>query len=82
VLLEFGLFGYPVQVTEELLRVSGAIAAFSGLYYAIAMLVDAAYRNEFLVEVTGEMRATFAARREYLELLSRRRAPVAAAEPH
>ena len=72
VLLEFGLFGYPVQVTEELLRVSGAIAAFSGLYYAIAMLVDAAYRNEFLIEVTAEMQATFAARREYLELLSRR----------
>jgi hypothetical protein len=61
-------------LTVELLRVSAAIAALSGLYYAIAVLTDATYREEFLDEVTGEMRATFADRAEYLE----RRATVGA----
>ena len=28
------------QVTEELLRVAGGIAAFCGLYFAIAVLTD------------------------------------------
>ncbi len=60
--------GERVQVTEELLRVSSGIAAFSGLYYAIAVLTDATYREEFLDEITGEMRETFRARAEYLEL--------------
>jgi hypothetical protein len=53
-------------VTEELLRVSGGIAAFSGLYYAIAVLTDATYREEFLDELTEEMGDTFRARAEYL----------------
>ena len=48
------------------LRVSAAIAALSGLYYAIAVLTDATYREEFLEEITVEMRETFAARGEYL----------------
>jgi hypothetical protein len=55
-------------ITEELLRVSGAIAAFTGLYFAISMLTDDVYRREFLGELTSEMRATFAARAEYLKL--------------
>ncbi len=65
--LGLDLFGERVEITEALLRVSGGIAAFSGLYYAIAVLTDATYREEFLEELTGEMRATFAARAEYLE---------------
>jgi hypothetical protein len=57
-----------VDVHTELLRVSAAIAAFSGLYYAIAVLTDATYREEFLSELEGSMRETFAARAEYLAL--------------
>ena len=45
-----------------------AIAALSGLYYAIAVLVDPTYREEFLDELTGDMRETFAARSRYLAL--------------
>ena len=41
---------------------AGAIAAFSGLYYAIAVLTDSTYREEFLEELTREMRETFRAR--------------------
>ena len=57
-----------VQLYAELLRVSAAIAAFSGLYYAIAVLTDATYREEFLSDLEVSMRETFVARAEYLAL--------------
>jgi hypothetical protein len=57
-----------VVVTAQLLRASLGIAAFSGLYYTVAMLVDATYRDEFVHELTGQMRTTFAVRTEYLRL--------------
>jgi hypothetical protein len=59
-----------VHLYAELVRVSAAIAAFSGLYYAIAVLTDATYREEFLSDIEVSMRATFAARTEYLALLA------------
>lgn len=71
VLLNIDFFGHQGIVTEELLRVSGAIAAFTGLYFAISMLTDDVYRREFLDELTAEMRETFRARGEYLRLRGR-----------
>jgi hypothetical protein len=68
VLFTIDVLGIDGTVTEELLRVSGAIAAFTGLYFAISMLTDEVYRREFLDELTGEMRDTFRARAEYLRL--------------
>ncbi|NDL55646.1 hypothetical protein [Phytoactinopolyspora mesophila] len=62
------LFGYDIQITEALLRVAGGMAAITGLYYAISILTDATYREEFLEGVTEEMRAVFEARARYLEL--------------
>jgi hypothetical protein len=70
VLITIHYFGNTGIVTEELLRVSGAIAAFTGLYFAISMLTDDVYRREFLDELTGEMRDTFRARAEYMRLLA------------
>jgi hypothetical protein len=70
VLLRLTLFGEQLQVTEALLRVSGGIAAFAGLYYAIAVLTDSTYRQEFRDELTEEMADSFAARAEYLRLRS------------
>jgi hypothetical protein len=67
-LLGFNFLGERARVTDELLRVSGAIAAFSGLYYAIAALTDATYRAQFMDRLTRELRATFQARARYLEL--------------
>ena len=64
-------------ISQGLLRVAGAIAAFTGLYYAIAVLTDATCREEFLDELTTEMRTTFKARAEYLML----RAAAAGAVP-
>jgi len=60
------LFGEDIQLTTELLAVSAGIGAFSALYYAIAVLTDATYRDEFLEELTSEMTDTFQARAEYL----------------
>lgn len=68
VLVSFTVLGSSFQVTAELLKVAGGLAAFSGLYFAIAMLTDTTYREEFLDEVTGELRDTFRARAAYLSL--------------
>jgi len=67
-LLEFDLFGHDAILSEELLRVAGAIAAFTGLYFAISMLTDDVYRREFLEELTSEMSESFRERAEYLRL--------------
>jgi hypothetical protein len=62
------LFGDQVVVTVELVRAALGIAAFSGLYYTVGMLVDATYREDFVKELTQQMQATFAIRAEYLRL--------------
>ena len=58
-LFEFDLFGEQLELTTELLRVAGGLAAFSGFYFAISILTDSTYREEFLEELTSEMRETF-----------------------
>lgn len=65
---DFDFLGQNFQVTEELLRVSGALAAFSGFYFAIAILTDSTYREEFLSELTVEMGESFSERASYLKL--------------
>jgi hypothetical protein len=70
-LLTIELFGEPLELTAELLRVAGGLAAFSGFYFAISMLTDSTYREEFLEELTSEMRDSFRERAEYLRLRDR-----------
>jgi hypothetical protein len=60
--------GNRIVVTAELLRAAFGIAAFSGLYYTVGMLVDATYRDEFMAELTEQMRSTFTVRTRYLAL--------------
>lgn len=67
-LLAVSLGDIHLRVTVELLRVSAAIAAFSGLYYSVAALTDSTYREEFLEELTGDLRTVLADRVAYLEL--------------
>ena len=67
-ILFLNLGDIDVRVTVELLRVSAGIAALSGLYYSVAVLTDSTYREEFLEELTGDLRAVFADRARYLEL--------------
>lgn len=74
-LFDVTLLDVTLRPTTELLRVSGAIAALSGVYYAITVLTDDRYREEFLDEITAQLRETFAARAEYLALRASARAP-------
>jgi hypothetical protein len=67
-LLTIRLAGEDFELTAELLRVAGGLAAFSGFYFAVAMLTDSTYREEFLEELTEEMRTSFRSRAEYLRL--------------
>jgi hypothetical protein len=68
-LFEVDMFGEEVVVTRQLLRAAFGIAAFSGLYYTVGMLVDATYRDEFTGELVDQMHSTFAIRADYLTLL-------------
>ena len=66
--LTFSVGGEDFQLTEELLRVAGGLAAFSGFYFAVAMLTDSTYREEFLTELTDEMSTSFTDRADYMRL--------------
>jgi hypothetical protein len=61
------IFGHDAQVTTELLRVTGAVAGLSGLYYAIAVLTDSTYRDQFLDRLSADMTDVFSARARYLD---------------
>jgi len=66
VLVSLELWGRTVELTEQLLRVAGFIAAFSGLYFAVYAITDATFRHEFFEDVVGEVREAFAVRAVYL----------------
>ena len=57
--VQFDLFGEQLRAHEELLRVAGGLAAFSGFYFAIAMLTDSTYREEFLTSSPTRCATTF-----------------------
>jgi hypothetical protein len=70
-LFHFHLLGERLELTSQLVRVSVGLAAFSGFYFAIAMFTDSTYREEFLDELTSEMRRSFKERGQYLRLRAR-----------
>lgn len=76
VLYTIAWFGDRVQINEPLLRVATGVAAFVGLYYAVTILVDAAYRDQFVDSLREELRDTFRRRKEYLDLQRRRGARI------
>lgn len=61
-LLDISLFGHPMVLTPSLLIVSGFIAAFSGLQFAVSLVTDETYRAEFTSEVRHELRELLAVR--------------------
>lgn len=65
-LASLDLWGRAVPVTEELLRVAGFLAAFSGLYFTVVAMTDATYREEFYEDVVAEVREALAVRAVYL----------------
>ncbi|MDG2113021.1 MAG: hypothetical protein P8N02_10455 [Actinomycetota bacterium] len=56
-------------LTAELIRVSGFIAAFSSLQFAVSAVTDDTYRDEFLGDLVHDVREAFAVRALYLRLL-------------
>ncbi len=56
-------------LTSELIRVSGFIAAFSSLQFAVSAVTDDTYREEFLGDLVHDVREAFAVRALYLRLL-------------
>lgn len=66
VLATFDLWDRELVITEELLRVTGFLTVFSGLYFAVTALTDQTYRSEFIGEILEEMRRSLAVRTVYL----------------
>lgn len=66
--VNFNLLGHPLLLSEALVKVATGIATFTGLYYSISLLTDATYREDFLDNMTDELRDVFAVRRDYLAL--------------
>jgi hypothetical protein len=62
------LLGHPMMLSAGLVKVAVGIANFTGLYYSIALLTDSSYRDEFLDNISTELRDLFTARAQYLEL--------------
>jgi hypothetical protein len=60
--------GHQLVISAALVKVAVGIANFTGLYYSIALLTDSSYREEFLDNITVELRDLFTARAQYLEL--------------
>ncbi len=56
-------------VTTELLRVSGFLAAFSGMAFTVYLVTDSTYRAEFASDVSSELRQVLAVRIAYLRHL-------------
>lgn len=69
VLATFDLWGRELVITEELLRVTGFLTVFAGLYFTVTAITDESYRKEFIGEILDEMRRSLAVRTVYLAAL-------------
>jgi hypothetical protein len=65
----FRLFDQQMVLTGELLKVSGFLAGFCGLYFTVSVLSDATYQEEFLSSLLDEVRQAFAVRAVYLRTM-------------
>ena len=70
VLASFDLWGRDLVITEELLRVTGFLTVFAGLYFSVTAVTDESYRSEFIGEILEEMRRSLAVRAVYLAALN------------
>jgi hypothetical protein len=70
VLASLELWGRDLVITEELLRVTGFLTVFAGLYFSVTAVTDESYRSEFIGEILEEMRRSLAVRAVYLAALN------------
>lgn len=66
VLWETTLFGIQLQLSAELLRVSGFLAAFAVVYFSVYTTTESALREEFYEDIIAEVRQNLAVRTRYL----------------
>lgn len=66
VLWKTTLFGIGLQITAELLRVSGFLAAFAVVYFSVYTTTESALREEFYEDIITEVRQNLAVRARYL----------------
>ncbi|QZY28082.1 hypothetical protein [Nocardioides coralli] len=59
---------FLTQLSIELVQVSVFLAGFSGLYFAVAVLTDETYRDQFFREVLDELERAVGVRAGYLAL--------------
>jgi hypothetical protein len=69
VLVSWTLGGRDMVLTEELMRVAGFLATFTGLTFTIYLVTDPTYREEFRTDLASEVREAFAVRAAYLSAL-------------
>ena len=67
-LLRLGLFDNDVVLTTLHLIAAGLVAAFSGLQFAVSLVTDDAYQEQFVTESNDEVREALAVRAAYLRL--------------
>lgn len=67
-LVSLTLFGDEVMLTSLHLVAAAFVAAFSGLQFAVSLVTDEAYREEFVEESNAEVRSALAVRATYLRL--------------
>jgi len=64
-LLHLDLGGRELALSEPLLRVSGFLGAFTGMYFTVVLSTDSTYREEFTEDLGPELRRAFAVRALY-----------------
>ena len=74
-LAAFSLGTKEIVMTEELLRVAGLLATFSGLYFTVSAITDSTYREEFYEDIIRDLKRSFAVRQVYLTLLEKGAGP-------
>lgn len=67
-LLSFPLAGHQILLTSLHLIASGFVAAFSGLQFAVSLVTDESYTEEFVADSNAEMRKALAVRAAYLQM--------------
>ena len=65
-LWSFDLFSHPVVLTRQLFVVAGFVAAFAGLQFAVSVVTDSNYRQEFAADMATQVRQLLAVRTLYL----------------
>lgn len=61
----FSVLGHDIQLNLELLKVSGFLAAFAGMYFSVFAITDPTFRSEFYDNIVHEVREAVAVRAVY-----------------